>query len=279
MKGLARAKSLRRRLDLGDLAGPKEPRHIGPGEQSGLARVAAKHASKAPGALLRALAAMIRRRIGIGVGGKIAGQTPDIGHGGEALRGDPLPAAAKRCFPGDSHDRRTHHPGIDELALGQPLAVGEGADCGPRPFERDEVGGCRAHINQQAIGAARRRQRGARVPVGRSHVGPALYRLVRIEKAGAGAIEEGAIAGCLAHQPHEIGHALRAAGKDVGKLPGHGDCVGGARRTARQRLGEGAIELVRAGQERAGGQGRRHDGPFLDMRQFEVGATQIPPDH
>ena len=42
------------------------------------------------GAFRRALAALIGGRVGVGIVRQVAGEAIDVGHGGEALRGDPL---------------------------------------------------------------------------------------------------------------------------------------------------------------------------------------------
>ena len=95
-----------------------------------------------------ALSALICGLVGVGVAGKVAGEPPDIGHGGEALRGDALHTTLEGCAAGYRHHRRAHHAGIEKLAFGQPLGVG-GATRGDRAvFDRDEVCGGGAHIHE-----------------------------------------------------------------------------------------------------------------------------------
>jgi hypothetical protein len=143
------------------MAGERDP--IG---ELGVACVPAEHAREALGALRGALAALIGGRKGVGVVGKIDGEAVDVGHGREALRRDALDLTAEGRGRRHRHHRRPHHPGIDQLARGQPLAVGRAKRRDLAPFDSNDVGGGGADIDQQRLAMTLRRKRGGRMPIG-----------------------------------------------------------------------------------------------------------------
>ena len=112
-------------LDLGELAVCEIAGERDPLAKLCLACVAPKHAGEPRGAFRPALSALIGGGVGVGVVGQIAGEPPDIGHGGEALRGDPLHTTVEGRAVGYRHHRRAHHAGIEKLAFGQPLGIGD----------------------------------------------------------------------------------------------------------------------------------------------------------
>ena len=144
----------RRMLDLGKLAVGEIARERDPFGELGLACVASEHAGKPARALRWALSALVGGRVGVCIVGKIACEPPDIGHGGEALRRDLLHPAPKRRGVRHRHHRRAHHAGIEQLAFGQPLGVGGAAGGNFSGFDRDEVGGRGAGIDEQCVGMA-----------------------------------------------------------------------------------------------------------------------------
>ncbi len=132
---LARRQRQRGSLDLGELTLGEMAGNIDKGKQARLARVAAEHAGKPGRALLRALSLEVGSRVGVGLGGKLPHQPPDIGHGGKALGGDTLHAPLERRRSRHRHHRRAHGAGIDQLALGEPLAVAVDRVPPPLPLE------------------------------------------------------------------------------------------------------------------------------------------------
>src|SRR5262249_39412991 len=94
-KGFALGDIARRMLDLGKLAGGEVARERFPFGEPGLAYVAPKHASEPACTFFRTLPPLVGGRAGVRIFRQIPRESPDIGHGGEALRGNSLHLAPK----------------------------------------------------------------------------------------------------------------------------------------------------------------------------------------
>jgi hypothetical protein len=206
-------------------------------------------------------------------------EAPDVGRGGEMLAHHRHRPALERHGWGEGHQRGPGETGIDQLALGEALAVGPGPMQRAAAAERQEVGRRAADVHNDALPEAGRDPGNRGMPVGRGDVGPLLGGFRRPEEAVAAAIDRrGQRCRRFGNGPNDGPDAGASVGKDVGELAGHGERhrVGGTELAQHPR--QRPLQMGHALPERAGElQDGRDRAGRIEQRRLQVGAADIEP--
>jgi len=210
-------------------------------------RITPDHAREPCGAFRHGLAAPVRGGVLIGMFRQLARESIDIGHGGEIFGHHAAARAVDLDMLHHRHDGRAHRAAIDELVAGQARRVVATLRGDRTAAARHDVRGGAADIDEQAAAEPSRQKPRAGVPIGRSDargmVGGALRGM---KNAVAGINGDGREIDALRHRAEDGAHALRAVGKDVGKLAGHGHGMAMGHRPAGEPIRDRRREAVDA---------------------------------
>ena len=215
--------------------------------------VAADHPGEADLSLGNRFALHVGAVLLVGPLGQVAGETVDVGRGGEGLGHQARASALERRGGGEGEDGRAHHAGIDQLARLQALGVAVTGGGGVAVHDGDQVGRGGADIDEERVRhmAASQGRRG--VPVRRGHVDGGARRLTGREEPGPATINPHRTGEIRARPGGELRHAIGAVGEAVGEFARHGDDVFGL--AARAQSGSCENVSSRAGRPRQRRQG------------------------
>ncbi len=233
-----------------------------------------------------------RQRLGRAVGGgmlvvlrhQFAGQTVDVGGGGEELVHHVELRAAPGHAPGQRAQRRAHHAVVDQLAGGEALGVTARAGQHPAAAEGDQVGGGAADVDQHAL-VVQLRQRGmarAGQPVGRGDGRPLPACRAGGAPAGIAGEELQPVrpwrAQVLGQCLGDALHALLAVREHIGRLAGHGHRVVGPAQAdpARGRGLQHLDQLLRSLPQCTGPLRHLLHPALAQAAGLDVGAADVP---
>ncbi len=259
-----------RHLTIGDRVGGRAPvlqRRIQP--------VAAEAAGETLQAFFQRGATAVGGDVLIHILRQLARDAAYIRHGGEASGGEAMRMTVQGRLVGDGRDVRAREAGVDELAGGQALAVGEPARDGAAADDGNDVGGGRPHVDQKGVAEVARNDRGGGEKVGRGDGDGIDVRFLRAAET-ARAHPDGDVGAQDELQAVDQGeHAGLAVGEDLAQLAGHGGGMVLGARAQRTRRSKGRIEPVEALPQRARDLLHRKNARTLGKRHLEVGSPHI----
>ena len=266
--------------DLAEQAAGDAPGEIVPDRVGCRGGVAPDHPRQPRAALRWRLAAPVGRRLLVGIGRKLAGETEDVGGRREELGHDADARSGEHEMRGKRHHRRAHDAAIDELVQRQPPGIVAAAGRHHAAAQGHEIGRGAADIDQQPVADLPRRELRRGVPIGRGDaLGRGTRRGGREKTAIIGVDLDAAFRHALGQRVEDRPHAGGAVGKKIGELGGHRHRMALRLRPGGQRVVQRRGEPIEAEPERARHLAGRDDLAALDPRQLEMGAADIPAEN